>query len=51
VPVEYRARALSPLGGVMRIGMFIGPFASAAAIHRYGFTGAYRVAIGAISEF
>ncbi len=48
VPVAYRARALSTLGGVMRIGMFIGPFASAAAIHRYGFVGAYGVAIGAL---
>jgi MFS family permease len=48
VPVEYRARALSTLGGVMRIGMFIGPFASAAAIHRFGIAGAYGVAIGAL---
>ncbi len=48
VPVEFRARALSTLGGVMRIGMFIGPFASAAAIHRFGFAGAYGVAIGAL---
>jgi MFS family permease len=48
VPVEFRARALSTLGGVMRIGMFIGPFASAAAIHRFGIAGAYGVAIGAL---
>jgi MFS family permease len=48
VPVEYRARALSTLGGVMRIGMFIGPFASAAAIHRHGLTGAYGVGIAAL---
>jgi MFS family permease len=48
VPIEYRARALSTLGGVMRIGMFIGPFASAATIHRFGIAGAYGVAIGAL---
>ncbi len=32
----------------MRIGMFIGPFASAAAIHCFGIAGAYGVAIGAL---
>jgi MFS family permease len=49
VPVEYRARALSTLGGVMRIGMFIGPFVAAATIHRYGLTGAYAVGIAALT--
>ncbi len=49
VPVAYRARALSTLGGVMRIGMFIGPFAAAAAIHRFGLIGAYGVGIGALA--
>jgi MFS family permease len=48
VPVEFRARALSTLGGVLRIGLFIGPFASAAAIHQFGLAGAYGVAIGAL---
>jgi MFS family permease len=48
VPVQYRARALSTLGGVMRIGMFIGPFIAAAAIHRYGLIGAYGVGIAAL---
>jgi MFS family permease len=48
VPMEYRARALSTLGGVMRIGMFIGPFAAAAAIHQWGLTGAYVVGIAAL---
>jgi len=48
VPVEYRARALSTLGGAMRIGMFIGPFAAAAAIHRFGLAGAYGVGIAAL---
>lgn len=48
VPVAYRARALSTLGGVMRVGMFIGPFVSAAAIHRYGLVAAYGVGIAAL---
>lgn len=48
VPVAYRARALSTLGGVMRIGMFMGPFVAAAAIHRYGLVGAYGVGIAAL---
>jgi MFS family permease len=49
VPVAYRARALSTLGGVMRIGMFAGPFIAAAAIHRYGLVGAYGVGIAALA--
>ncbi|HEX3139637.1 MAG TPA: MFS transporter [Rhizobacter sp.] len=48
VPVEYRARALSTLGGVMRIGLFIGPFLSAAAIHQWGLVGAYGVGVVAV---
>lgn len=32
----------------MRIGMFLGPFAAAAAIHRYGLVGAYGVGIAAL---
>ena len=48
VPVEYRARAMSTLGGAMRVGLFIGPFAAAAAIHRYGLIGAYGVGIAAL---
>lgn len=48
VPAEVRARAMSTLGGVMRIGMFIGPFAGAAAIHRFGLAGAYGVGIVAL---
>ena len=32
VPVEYRARALSTLAGVFRLGFFIGPFLTAGAI-------------------
>jgi len=48
VPVAYRARAMSTLGGAMRVGLFIGPFAAAAAIHRYGLIGAYGVGIAAL---
>ena len=45
VPIAYRARALSTLGGVMRIGMFIGPFLAAAAVHGFGLPAAYVVGI------
>lgn len=38
VPLEYRARALSTLGGVFRAGFFIGPFISAAVIQLSGGT-------------
>ncbi|GAB2605858.1 MFS transporter [Pseudactinotalea suaedae] len=38
VPVLMRARALSTLGGVHRIGLFIGPFAGAAIAHLTGST-------------
>ena len=38
VPVAYRARALSTLGGTFRLGFFIGPFISAAVIHLTGTT-------------
>jgi MFS family permease len=36
VPLAYRARALSTLGGVFRLGFFIGPFITAAVIHLTG---------------
>lgn len=48
VPPELRARAMSTLGGVMRIGMFVGPFVGAAAIHRFGLVGAWGVGIVAL---
>lgn len=48
VPIRYRARALSTLGGVMRIGMFAGPFLSAAAVHAFGLGAAYAVGIVAV---
>jgi MFS family permease len=48
VPPEFRARALSTLGGVMRIGMFAGPFLAAGAVHVYGLPAAYVVGIVAV---
>jgi len=48
VPPEFRARAMSTLGGAMRVGLFIGPFVAAGAIHRYGLVGAYGVGIVAL---
>jgi MFS family permease len=48
VPAAYRARAMSTLGGAMRVGLFIGPFVAALAIHRFGLTGAYGVGIAAL---
>ncbi|HET6599964.1 MAG TPA: MFS transporter [Burkholderiaceae bacterium] len=48
VPIHFRARALSTLGGVMRIGLFIGPFLGAALIHASGLAGAYAVGVAAL---
>ena len=48
VPPHMRARALSTLGGTMRIGVFVGPFIGAAAMHFWGLDGAYFVALVAI---
>jgi len=45
VPLTYRARAMSTLGGVMRIGMFIGPFLGAFAIYLWGMKGSFFVGI------
>ena len=49
VPAEFRARAMSTLGGAMRVGLFIGPFVAAAAIHRWGIAGAYGVGVVALA--
>ncbi|HEY9497877.1 MAG TPA: MFS transporter [Terrimesophilobacter sp.] len=47
VPIAFRARALSTLGGSFRLGLFIGPFAAAAIIHLTGSTqSAFWVHIG-----
>ena len=43
VPVEMRARALSTLGGVNRIGIFVGPFIGALVVLHWGLTAAYVV--------
>ncbi|WP_281445455.1 MFS transporter, partial [Paenarthrobacter nicotinovorans] len=43
VPVIFRARALSTLGGVTRIGIFIGPFIGAGVMQFAGISGAYWV--------
>ena len=43
VPIAMRARALSTLGGSSRIGVFIGPFIGAGAIHFFGIRGSYAV--------
>lgn len=49
VPPYMRARALSTLGGSMRVGVFVGPFLGAGAMHFLGLDGAYYVALlGAI---
>lgn len=47
VPLQLRARALSTLGGVQRIGSFIGPFLGAFAMKFLGTDGAYWVHLGA----
>lgn len=47
VPIQMRARALSTLGGSARIGIFIGPFIGAGAIHVFGIHAAY--AVGAVA--
>lgn len=46
-PVRLRARAMSTLGGSLRIGLFIGPFLGAGAISLAGLRAAYLVAIAA----
>ena len=48
VPFHYRARALSTLGGVMRIGLFVGPFLAAGLIHLMGIGGAYWAGVGSL---
>lgn len=48
VPVEFLARALSTLGGVNRIGVFIGPFLGALAMQFGGMSAAYWVGVVAL---
>lgn len=49
VPISMHARAFSTLGGTQRMGMFVGPFAAAGLMHFMGLSGAYWVAIVALS--
>jgi len=45
VPVAMRARALSTLGGVHRIGYFVGPFAGSLVVARWDVAAAYVVGV------
>lgn len=46
VGLEFRARALSTLGGVFRIGSLLGPLMGAAVVTLWGLQAAYLVAAG-----
>ncbi|QZN86125.1 MFS transporter [Cellulomonas sp. C5510] len=46
VPVVNRARALSTLGGVARIGVFLGPFLGAGVLHLGGLRSVFWLAVG-----
>ena len=48
VPAGMRARAMSTLGGVQRIGAFVGPFAGAGLIKLFGLDGTYVASLVAI---
>lgn len=49
VPVEFRARAMSTLGGVSRIGIFLGPFIGAAVMQFGGLHSAYWVGVAGMA--
>ena len=44
-PVAVRARAMSTLGGVTRIGLFVGPLIGAPVVARWGPQAAFAVAV------
>ena len=46
VPIHARARAMSTLGGVFRLGSFIGPFVGALVVSRFSIGAAYAFAAG-----
>jgi MFS family permease len=48
VPASSRAAAMSTLGGSHRVGLFLGPFIGAAAIHATSLRAAYLVAVAAV---
>src|SRR5277367_3331462 len=48
VPPEMRARAMSTLGGTLRIGLFAGPFLAAGAEDLWGLSGAYYISLAAM---
>ncbi|MCU1413740.1 MAG: transporter [Microbacteriaceae bacterium] len=48
VPVHMRARAMSTLGGVQRLGLFAGPFITAGVVSVGGLRAAYVVSLVAI---
>lgn len=48
VPIAFRARAMSTLGGSHRLGVLIGPFIGAAVIHFWGLSEVFLV--GAVSS-
>ncbi len=47
IPLDFRARALSLLGGTFRAGAFIGPLIGSALIHFWGVHSVYWLATGA----
>lgn len=49
IPYAFRARAMSTLGGVNRIGFFLGPFIGAGAMQLSGTDGAYWVFVVAVA--
>ena len=44
IPIRWRARALSTLGGTLRIGLFIGPFVAVVIVSRWSIGAAYGFA-------
>lgn len=44
VPMSYRARAMSLLGGTFRVGVLVGPLLGAALIHQFGLSSVFLLA-------
>lgn len=47
VPISHRARAMSLLGGSMRLGALVGPLLGALLIHLFGVRSVFALAVGA----